>query len=52
MCCCRDKKEGCQRPEDLKGRPEDCTAEQVRACHGESSKHRCLSKGSRKKQRS
>ena len=51
MCCCNDKKEGCQKPEKLKGKPEDCTPAQVRKCHGDVKKHPCLPKGSRKERR-
>ena len=36
MCqCC------CERPEKLKGKPEDCTPEQIRDCHGDVKKHPC-----------
>ncbi len=31
----------CQRPEKLKGKPEDCTAEQIRECHGDTQEHPC-----------
>ena len=48
MCCCNDKKEGCQKPTDLKGKPKDCTPGQIRKCHGEVKKHPCLAKDSRK----
>ena len=41
MCCGNDKKQDCQKPENLKGRPEDCSPEQVRACHGDVKKHPC-----------
>ncbi len=40
--CFHDKKEGCQKPENLKGRPQDCTAEQIRECHGDLRGHPCL----------
>jgi len=39
MCC--DRKE-CQKPEELAGKPEDCSAEQIRDCHGEDGGHPCL----------
>jgi len=32
---------GCQKPENLKGTPEDCSPEQIRECHGDASEHRC-----------
>jgi len=41
MC---NRKTGCQKPKELKGRPEDCSPEQVRKCHGEAAKHPCVSK--------
>jgi hypothetical protein len=47
MCCCNDKKEGCRKPENLKGKPEDCSPEQIRKCHGDVKKHSCLAKGDR-----
>jgi len=31
--CCNDKK-GCQKPENLKGKPDECSPEQIRKCHG------------------
>jgi len=39
MCTC---KTGCQKPEDLKGKPEECSPEQILKCHGEVSKHPCI----------
>lgn len=39
MCAAR---KGCQKPEELKGRPEDCSPEQVRKCHGAVKKHPCV----------
>lgn len=42
MCCCNDKKEGCQTPEKLKGKPEECSAEQIKVCHGDVKEHPCL----------
>jgi DNA-binding transcriptional ArsR family regulator len=41
MCqCC------CERPEKLKGKPEGCTPEQIRECHGDVKGHPC--KGEKK----
>ena len=34
----------CSKPENLKGRPEDCTPEQIRECHGEDAGHPCSGK--------
>jgi ArsR family transcriptional regulator, arsenate/arsenite/antimonite-responsive transcriptional repressor len=43
MCqCC------CERPEKLKGKPEECTPEQIRECHGDERKHPCK-EGEKKK---
>ena len=41
MCGSSGKKQGCQKPENLKGRPEACSPEQVRKCHGDAPKHPC-----------
>lgn len=38
MC---DVKNECQKPEELKGTPEECSAEQVKKCHGEVEAHPC-----------
>jgi len=32
---------GCQHPENLKTKPEDCTPEQIEACHGSADEHPC-----------
>jgi hypothetical protein len=32
---------GCQNPVELKERPEDCTPEQIRKCHGDEAQHPC-----------
>jgi hypothetical protein len=44
--CCRRQKDNCQKPEHLKDKPENCTPEQIRECHGEEGekKHACESK--------
>lgn len=36
--CCQDC---CQYPEKLKGKPEECTPEQIKECHGDVEKHPC-----------
>ena len=42
MCdCCKDVK-GCERPEELEGKPQDCSPEQIRTCHGEDAGHPCI----------
>ncbi len=39
MCkCC------CEHPEKLKGKPEDCSPEQIKECHGDSGEHPCMTK--------
>ncbi len=35
------KKTKCQKPENLKGKPEECTPEQIEKCHGGVKKHPC-----------
>ncbi len=34
-------KKGCQKPEQLRGKPQDCSPEQVRKCHGDVKRHPC-----------
>ena len=36
MCDCK-----CQNPEKLKGKPEECTPEQIIECHGDTKEHPC-----------
>ena len=38
MC---EHKQGCLKPEHLQGKPEECTPEQIRRCHGDVDKHPC-----------
>lgn len=38
MCGSQEK---CQKPENLKGKPEDCSAEQIEKCHGSDKSHPC-----------
>ena len=33
-CCCEN-------PEKLKAKPQDCTPEQIKECHGEAREHSC-----------
>ena len=44
---CGDKKK-CQKPENLKGRPEHCTPEQIRKCHGDAATHPCTEPAAKK----
>ena len=41
MC---EGKGGCQHPEELKGKPEECSPEQIRKCHGDVTDHPCVKK--------
>lgn len=38
----RGSKKGCEHPEKLKGKPEECSPEQIRECHGEVVEHPCV----------
>ena len=33
---------GCQHPEKLKGKPGECSPEQIKECHGDVEKHPCV----------
>lgn len=37
----REEKVPCLYPEKLEGKPEECSEEQIRECHGEVEKHPC-----------
>ena len=41
MCRRNDKKEGCRKLEDLKGKPEDYSPEQISKCHDDVKEHPC-----------
>jgi len=42
MCCKESSmKDCCKKPDRLKGKPEDCSPEQIRECHGEVREHPC-----------
>ena len=45
MC---DGKRRCEKPEALRGKPEDCSPEQIRKCHGNVKNHPCAKLGRRK----
>lgn len=36
------EKEKCLRPEELKGKPGECSAEQIKKCHGDDKSHPCV----------
>ena len=38
---CSNEKKCCQKPENLKGCPHDCSPEQIRQCHGDAKDHPC-----------
>lgn len=40
---CQEEK-GCQKPEHLKGKPSECSPEQIRKCHGDTGAHPCADK--------
>ena len=46
--CCAEKKSGCQCPDELQGKPEDCTPEQIKECHGTTAEHPCVVKEEKK----
>ena len=39
---CKGRTSGCQHPDRLQGRPEECSPEQIRKCHGEGAGHPCV----------
>lgn len=41
MCQSESGKE-CEHPERLKGKPGECSPEQIKECHGDVGKHRCV----------
>ena len=43
MCCGneKDKTPCCQKPEELKGKPGECSPEQIKKCHGDTADHPC-----------
>jgi len=40
--CKPESRKGCEHPEMLKGKPEECSPEQIKECHGEVVKHPCV----------
>jgi hypothetical protein len=47
--CSGEKECRCQCPEELKGKPEECTPEQIEECHGKKGEHPCVPKEKKKK---
>ena len=43
--CKKISKKRCEHPERLKGKPEECTSEQIKKCHGDifEKNHQCIS---------
>ncbi len=39
--CKAERTKGCEHPERLKGKPEECSPEQIKECHGEVVEHPC-----------
>ncbi len=40
MCC--PEKKCCQKPENLKGEPHECSPEQIKCCHADAQEHPCV----------
>jgi hypothetical protein len=45
MC---DEKKKCEKPENLKGKPEECSPQQIKECHGDTKGHPCVDKQEKK----
>ena len=39
--CKAESEKVCEHPEKLKGKPGECSPEQIRECHGEDAEHPC-----------
>lgn len=46
---CRDMRIQCKNPEKLRGKPGECSPEQVKECHGDVKKHSCIPSGKKGK---
>ncbi len=46
MC---DEKRKCQKPEELTGRPQECSPEQIKKCHGDVKDHPCVEQMEKKR---
>ena len=40
--CKWESGKGCEHPERLKGKPEECSPEQIKECHGDVEEHPCV----------
>ena len=38
---CDEEKKECKKPIKLKGKPGECSAEQIKKCHGDAKDHQC-----------
>ena len=38
-----EEERGCQKPDQLKGKPGECSPEQIKKCHGDVKEHPCVS---------
>ena len=41
--CKAEKENTCEHPEKLKGKPGECSPEQIKECHGDIEEHPCIS---------
>ncbi len=46
--CCSSKGKECECPQELKGKPEECTPEQIEKCHGNTGDHPCVTEKEKK----
>jgi len=42
--CKSESTKGCEHPERLKGKPGECSPEQIKECHGDVKEHPCVEK--------
>ncbi len=42
------KQEGCEKPEECEGRPEECGSDQIEKCHGDAKEHPCVKPAEKK----
>jgi len=43
---CHEKAK-CEKPKNLKGKPEECSSEQIQECHGDTKGHPCETQSNR-----
>ena len=44
-----EEKQGCEKPESLRGTPQECSQEQIRKCHGDDKERPCVESDADKK---